>query len=166
LLPLILDPQKVGVGIAGSGGGYARRRTLLADAGAEPVLVPLGDPSALDGLQVLFIAGAAREDSARLAKQARAAGILVNVEDVPELCDFHVPATVRRGDLLLSVSTGGRAPGLAKLIREWIEARFGPDWSYRTDHLAHARSGWRKEGRSPCEVSWRTRDFVAKRHWL
>jgi precorrin-2 dehydrogenase/sirohydrochlorin ferrochelatase len=98
--------------------------------------------------------------------QARPAGILVNVEDVPELCDFHVPATVRRGDLLLSISTGGKAPGLARLIREWLEARFGPQWSYRLDHLGQRRAQWRGDGQSPSEVSRRTREFVEQRHWL
>ena len=52
------------------------------------------------------------EISAALAGRARAQGILVNVEDEPLLCDFHVPATVRRGDLLLTVSSAGRSPGL------------------------------------------------------
>ncbi len=62
--------------------------------------------------------------SARLAQLARDAGVLVNVEDVPDLCDFHVPAAVRRGDLLLTVSTGGRAPGLSRILREWLETPF------------------------------------------
>jgi len=82
---------------------------------------------------------------------AREQGILVNVEDVPELCDFHVPATIRRGDLLLTVSTGGKAPGLAKLIREWLEKKLGLEWSDRLHELAQARARWRGEGARAAE---------------
>ena len=77
-----------------------------------------------------------REPSARLVQLARDAGVPVNVEDVPELCDFHVPATVRRGDLLLTISTGGRAPGLSRILREWLEDRFDEQWTARLDDLA------------------------------
>lgn len=164
MLPLTLDPQKAAIGLAGAGEGWARRYALLAGAGVEPIPIPLSGPVA--SLRLLFIAGASEADSRRLANAARAAGVLVNVEDVPELCDFHVPAIVRRGDLLLSVSTSGKAPGLAKLIRQWLDNRFGPDWSYRTDHLAHRREQWRAEGQSPSDVSLRTRAFVEERQWL
>lgn len=166
MLPLTLDPQRMAIGLSGAGEGWARRHNLLLQAGVAPVAISLDELERIAGLRLLFVAGASPADSRRLAAAARAAGVLVNVEDVPELCDFHVPAIVRRGDLLLSVSTGGKAPGLAKLIREWIEARFGPHWSYRTDHLAHRRAKWRSEGRSHSEVSQRTRDFVEERRWL
>ena len=45
--------------------------------------------------------------AAGMAARCRALGRLVNVEDVKPLCDFHTPSQVRRGDLLLSISTGG-----------------------------------------------------------
>jgi precorrin-2 dehydrogenase/sirohydrochlorin ferrochelatase len=156
----------VAVGLAGSGEGWVRRHDLLQQAGIEPIAITLDGLDRIAGLRLLFVAGANAADSEQLAASARAAGVLVNVEDVPQLCDFHVPATVRRGDLLLSVSTGGKAPGLAKLIREWLDERFGPQWSYRLDHLGHQRSQWRAEGHSPSDVSQRTREFVEERRWL
>jgi precorrin-2 dehydrogenase/sirohydrochlorin ferrochelatase len=164
VLPIVLVPDSAKIGLAGAGDALARRKDWLAQAGIEPVAVSLDARPA--GLRLLFVAGVPLADAERLAGQARAAGILVNVEDVPELCDFHVPATVRRGDLLLSISTGGKAPGLARLIREWLEARFGPQWSYRLDHLGQRRAQWRGDGQSPSEVSRRTREFVEQRHWL
>src|ERR1700743_2446278 len=95
---------------------------MLADAGVTPkILSSDSDTSALKDLKILFIAGLDEVSSERLAKLGRTQGLLVNVEDVPVLCDFHVPAAVRRGDLVLTVSTGGKAPGLARLIREWLE---------------------------------------------
>ena len=79
--------------------------------------------------------------AAPLARAARAAGCLVNVEDVIELCDFHNPAQVRRGDLLLTVSTGGKSPGLAARIRSELARTFGPEWSDRLNRIAAQARG-------------------------
>ncbi len=66
--------------------------------------------------------------------------MLVNVEDVLPLCDFHVPAIVRQGDLLLTASTGGTAPGLARALREHLAESFGPEWRERLADLAQERA--------------------------
>jgi hypothetical protein len=71
-------------------------------------------------LQLLFVAGLDEGEARHLAARARAFGVLVNVEDVLPLCDFHVPAIVRHGDLLLTASTGGAAPGLSRALREHL----------------------------------------------
>jgi|SRR5580692_9643085 precorrin-2 dehydrogenase/sirohydrochlorin ferrochelatase len=161
MLPLILNAS-VKVGLAGAGEGLARRRALLEEAGVAPVAVS----GELPPLQVLFVAGMDRDEAAALAARARALGILVNVEDVPELCDFHVPAIVRRGDLLLTASTGGRAPGLARRLREWLAAHFAPEWDAHLNDLGAARETWRSEGLSPDQVSQHTRAMVEDREWL
>ena len=164
MLPVSLNPEALRVGLAGAGDGLVRRAALLAGAGVRPVAVSLAD--ALPPLNVLFVAGLDRPAARALADEARAAGILVNVEDVPELCDFHVPAIVRRGDLVLTASTGGQAPGLARRLREWLESHFGPEWTGRLADVGAARAGWRADGMPPEEVSRRTRDLVAERGWL
>ena len=64
--------------------------------------------------------------------------MLVNVEDRPALCDFHSVAEVRRGDLLLTVSTGGASPGLAARIRARLAAEYGPEWADRARPAARA----------------------------
>ena len=89
-------------------------------------------------LRALWIAGLPEERAAELAALARAARVLVNVEDRPALCDFHSVAEVRRGDLLLTVSTAGASPGLAARIRARLAARI-----------------WRRNGpiASPCCAS-------------
>ncbi|MBM3497484.1 MAG: bifunctional precorrin-2 dehydrogenase/sirohydrochlorin ferrochelatase [Armatimonadetes bacterium] len=78
-----------------------------------------------------FLVIAATDDAAvnaRLAAAANAAGKLVNAVDQPADCNFFVPASVRRGPVLLTVSTGGGSPALAKRLREKLEAAFGPEY--------------------------------------
>jgi len=164
VLPILLSTEFKNVGLAGAGEGRARRAALLAEAGITPV--PVDDKGALSDLAVLFIAGLDRSASEALAGRARSSGILVNVEDIPELCDFHVPAIVRRGDLVLTASTGGRAPGLARRLREWLEHRFCPEWSSHMEEVSQSRSVWRAEGLSALDVSDRTRALIAEKGWL
>jgi precorrin-2 dehydrogenase len=164
LLPIVVNPETIKVGLAGAGGGLLRRKALLLEAGLSPVTVEI--ETSLAGIQILFIAGLESRNSAVLAQKARQAGILVNVEDQPELCDFHVPAIVRRGDLVLTASTGGRAPGLARRLREWLEEHFGPEWSARTEELGRTRAAWRADGLQPHEVSERSRSLIAEKGWL
>lgn len=164
MLPIALDPQNIRIGLAGAAEGLARRKAALAEGGVVPV--PVGDGASLEGLQLLFVAGLGSSEAAALAAKARAQGILVNVEDVPELCDFHMPAIVRRGDLALTVSTNGRAPGLSRLLREWLGRMFGPEWQGHLNNVASARDKWRAEGLAPDEVSRRTRDLIAREGWL
>ena len=85
-------------------------------------------PECLKGAALAFVATddeAVNEAAARAAKEA---GIWVNVADRPALCDFHVPATVRRGDLLIAVSTSGKSPALAARVRRALEREFGPEY--------------------------------------
>ncbi len=167
MLPVIFHPAKISVGLAGHGDGLARRAALLRDAAVEPRLIPQdATPAMLEGLRLLFVAGLPHDNSTRLATAARQAGIAVNVEDVPELCDFHVPASLRRGDLLFTVSTAGQAPGLSHQLREWLENRFTSDWDSHLDELSHHRKAWRAEGLTPSDVSRKTRDFVTQKGWL
>ena len=164
MLPIMLSPD-VAVGLCGLGAAGDRRAALLRDAGITPRRISdEPEPSALAGIQVLFIAGLSAPRP--LADQARALGIIVNVEDVLELCDFHVPACVRRGDLVLTVATGGRVPGLARLIREWLERQFPGIWSEYLEELAQRRQTWRREGLEPAAMVGRLRCLLTDRGWL
>ena len=164
MLPIAIDPTVLHIGLAGAGEGLARRSATLAEGGVTPIPVAPNGP--LAGLHLLFVTGLERPLASALAARARAASVLVNVEDVPELCDFHVPATVRRGDLALTVSTSGKAPGLSRLLREWLERAIGAEWQDRLERLSQTRAGWRSEGLTPAEVSRRIRDLVVREGWL
>jgi precorrin-2 dehydrogenase/sirohydrochlorin ferrochelatase len=166
LLPILLT-KTTRVGLAGQGDSLGRRASLLVEAGVSPVLLATdAEDDELAGLRLLFVAGVPAAAAGPLAARARSKGVLVNVEDVPELCDFHVPAIVRRGDLVLSVSTGGRVPGLARRLRESLEHQYGPEWSNRLNELSDARESWRAEGLAPQDVSKRTRERIAEKGWL
>jgi precorrin-2 dehydrogenase / sirohydrochlorin ferrochelatase len=112
------------------------------------------------------VAGLPAEETAEIVAHARAVGALVNAEDQPELCDFHVPAVVRRGDLLLTVSTGGKAAGLSQRIRAHLEALFGPAWTHHVRAVVEARARWRAEGRPKNEVARLTQAMVEREGWL
>lgn len=99
-----------------------------------------GGPADLSGA-VLCVAHAA-EPGVRnaVAADARAAGVLVNVmDDVPN-CDFAAPAIVRRGDLVVAVGTGGRAPALASRLRAELGERFGPGWTELVEMVGRVRA--------------------------
>ena len=167
MLPIVLNPVNLKAGLAGQGPARARRAATLAEAGVEAQLFDADVPdSVLASLQVLFVAGLDEGMSRALATRARAHGVLVNVEDVLPLCDFHVPAIVRRGDLLLTVSTGGQVPSLARALREGLAEQFGPEWTARLRDLGQARARWRSEGLSPAEVSQMVRAKAESEGWL
>jgi precorrin-2 dehydrogenase/sirohydrochlorin ferrochelatase len=167
MLPLVLNPVNIKVGLAGRGPERERRTALLAEAGVEARLLPDNvSDEILASLQLLFVAGLPEGAARDLAARARNLGVLVNVEDRLPLCDFHVPAIVRRGDLLLTASTGGQVPGLARALRESLADQFGPEWTERLKELGQARAKWRAEGLSPREVSHHVRELISRMGWL
>jgi precorrin-2 dehydrogenase/sirohydrochlorin ferrochelatase len=85
----------------------------------------------LDGTFLVVVATASSELNELIYHEAQARGVLCNVVDVPEFCNFYYPAVVRRGGLQIAVSTGGQSPSLAQRIRQQLERQFGPgyaDW--------------------------------------
>jgi len=117
------------------------KAAALATAGAEVTVLENGawSPADLDGafICVAHSSDVAERDAIALA--ARDHGVLVNVmDDVPN-CDFAAPAVVRRGDLVLAISTGGRSPALARKLREDLEGRFGVEWAELLEVLQDVR---------------------------
>lgn len=184
MIPLALDPSCLPSILAGHGSLAIRRLAFLRDNGADPLvfghpddgeLAALagkrwhGRPVELSDLQsarLLFVAGLDDETSRALADLARTNRVLVNVEDVVPLCDFHVPSLLRRGDLLMTVSTGGRSPALARMIRRKLESQFSPVWNTRLTEIAQLRDRLRKNGASAPDVSAETEAYVSGKGWL
>lgn len=95
----------------------------------------------LDGA---FLAVAATDDraaNAAVAAEGARRDILVNIADDPQAGNFHTMAVVRRGDLLLGVSTGGASPALTKTIRRELEARYGDEYARLLALLRRLRGG-------------------------
>jgi len=93
----------------------------------------------LEGAFLVIAATDDEEMNARVASEAKERGVLLNVVDDPERCGFIVPATVQRGDLVITVSTSGKSPMLARKIREELERRFGPEYGPYVDFLGRVR---------------------------
>ena len=160
--PVLLELAGRRVVVVGEFAVEAGKVEGLLVAGAEVTVVAKGPAAALDRLEadprvtvhrrgyagpadlagaVLCVASAA-EPGVRdaIAADARAAGVLVNVmDDVPN-CDFAAPAIVRRGDLVIAVGTGGRAPALASRLRAELAERFGPEWTELVDLVGQVRT--------------------------
>lgn len=96
-------------------------------------------PGDLSGFALVFAATHDEELHRRVAAEARAAGVLLNVVDRPALCSFIVPAVISQGDLTLAISTGGASPALAKKIRLTLEQSFGPEYDVALRLLARVR---------------------------
>jgi len=96
-------------------------------------------PSDLDGAFICVASSREAGERDAIARAARERGVLVNVmDDVPN-CDFAAPAVVRRGELVLAISTGGRSPALARKLREELEERLGPEWEGVLEVLTDVR---------------------------
>ena len=145
MLPIHLDAANLPIALIGAGPRAARRLELLRESGATQVVRVAPDGN-LAGYRIVYIADLDEALSREIAAQARAAGALVNVEDMTELCDFHTPAIMRRGDLTVTVATGGRAPGLAGVLAAYLGKLFGTAWSMRLDLLEAKRRTWRAQG--------------------
>ena len=78
----------------------------------------------LDGAFLVIAATDNYQLNKQIYEDCRQLQILCNVVDVPELCDFFVPAVVKRGDLQIAISTDGRCPAYAALLRKKLEKKF------------------------------------------
>ena len=129
------------------GGEVARRKVsgLLAAGARIQVVAPHLHPELLampgieltcrsflpDDLRGAFLVFAATNDrcvNAAVAAAARQQGVLVNIADDPEESDFHLPAILSRGDLLVAVSSGGGSPAFAARLRDQLATKLGPEW--------------------------------------
>ena len=102
-------------------------------------------PGLLEGFFLVFCAADDRRVNLQAARDARELGVLVNAASEPELCDFMVPARIERGDLLITVSTGGKSPALARLLRERLEQEFSEADGVWLEHLAVLREKLKRE---------------------
>lgn len=159
-IPLMLRVQDKLCLVVGGGSVAARKTGILLGYGAtvlivSPELIPslqelakqgrigwLARPYSTEALDGAFLVVAAAGDSIvnrQVAADCERCGVPVNVVDAPELCTFIVPAVVKRGELLIAVSTAGASPALARRIREELEKQFDETYSVLLAALRVAR---------------------------
>lgn len=93
-------------------------------------------------LRGIFLAIAATdrpEVQRQIAEEAAGLPVLLNSADTPDACDFQVPSKLRRGELLITISTGGASPALSRRIREKLEVEFGWEYAVVVTLLARLR---------------------------
>lgn len=171
MIPIMLDPVRLRIGLVGRGELAVRRLAWFAKLGATPEifsdkptaeflavageqLIPrLPDAGDLSALDLIWIADLGPWASAELTAQARAAKVIVNVEDDLPNCDFHTPAVVTRGRLVLAAGTGGASPAVAQAVRVKLEAAFSPSWGDALEDIAAARARLRESGAAMAELA-------------
>src|SRR6478736_6287397 len=100
-------------------------------------------PDDLDGALIAIAATSDTDINIRVFEDAEARAMLVNVVDVPPLCNFILPAIVRTGPLAVAISTAGASPALAKRMKREIGELFGEEYARLAIMLNDAR-GWAK----------------------
>jgi precorrin-2 dehydrogenase / sirohydrochlorin ferrochelatase len=93
----------------------------------------------LDGTFLAVVATASRALNGSIYREAQERGVLCNVVDDPEYCDFYYPAVVRRGDLQIAISTNGQSPSLSQKLRQQLERQFGPGYAQWVAELGETR---------------------------
>ena len=161
--------------VVGAGRIAARKIEALLDAGAEVhVVAPeLGDavrawadagrvtvsertfaPADLDGA---WLATAATPDPAvnqAVFDAGEGRHMWVNAADDPEHCSFTLMSVIRRGDLVITIGTGGRSPALAAHLKQRLGDDVGPEYGTLLDLLSEAREAMRAAGRSSEDADW------------
>ncbi len=189
MFPIVLDLAKIPVLLIGDGPAFEKRHAQLIEYGAtltfpspfqggsqgggylsatsypHPTSLPQGE-GIFDKAQIIMVAGLSREESENIARAAHAAGKLVNVEDMNELCDFYFTANVKRGDLVIAVSTGGASPTLSRRIRDYIAGIFGAEWKERTEEIKKFRASLKLQNKTTAQVLHESEHFLADKGWL
>lgn len=184
MLPLAVDVSAWPVLLVGDGRAALARLDMLDAAGARDLAVFAPAPASaamraragsrlrerlptaeeVAAARLLFLAGLDPAETERLAVIGRAHRVLVNAEDVPPLCDAYALAMVRRGNLVIGVSTEGRSPAVARVLRQWLQSRFGAEWEARLEEAAALRERLRAKGAGAAAITAATAEFLEP--WL
>ncbi len=105
------------------------RLIVLADTNRIAVKKRLYLPTDLDNMFLVISATSDQKLNQQISTDAQERNMLCNIADFPEACNFILPAIVRRGDLVIAISTSGKSPAFAKQLRKEMEKQFGEEYS-------------------------------------
>ena len=135
--PIIVDITGALILVLGEGREADEKSAALEACGAVVDRRTLYEPGTLAGYLLVVAASPDRSRNAEIFAEAGRFGILVNCVDDPPHCRFTFASIVRRGELLIAISTGGACPALAVRLRERLERDLGPEYA---DFLVLTRS--------------------------
>ena len=159
--PINLDIQGRQCLVVGGGRVGARKVETLCRCGAvvtvvspevEPALVQLAAdqivllkqrPYRSSDVEGMFLVIGATDDETlnrQIHADAERHNLLCNIADRPEICNFILPAIVRRGDFMMAISTAGKSPAFAKHIRKRLETQYGPEYGLLLDLMGAIRA--------------------------
>ena len=136
-LPIFLNLKDQPVLVVGEGEAAEAKARLVTRAGGRIV------DGLADAPRLAFVALDEEDAAATIAGELRAAGLLVNVVDRPALCDFTTPAIIDRAPMTIAIGTGGASAGLAKALRQRLEALLPANLGSLAAALAAAREALR-----------------------
>ena len=144
-LPLFHRVSGQRVVVLGDGDAADAKRRLVERAGG----ICCGEPEAHHA-RLAFVAIDDAKTGEAAAIRLRCKGLLVNVTDRPELCDFTVPSILDRDPVIVAVGTGGASAGLAKQLRLRLEGLLPPSLGALASALSDARDALRTRWPGSC----------------
>ena len=109
----------------------------------------------LQGYRLVFAATSDPKVNRAIVTEARRCGVWINAADDPQNCDFILPSVLSRGDLTITVSTGGQSPALARTLREELEMQFSAEYEQLAKLATEVRNELRQRNVTlPFEI-WR-----------
>lgn len=98
------------------------------------------DPRDLNGMDLVIVGTSIEAVKQEVHAAAKSHGVLINVADTPQLCDFYLGSVVKKGDLKIAISTNGKSPTLAKRMREYLEEALPNNLNDTLNNLKGIRS--------------------------
>lgn len=170
--PVNLDIRGRRCLVVGGGRVGARKVKTLVECGAVVTVVSLDVDPGLERLAAekaialkkrayrssdvenMFLVIGATDDETlnrEINADAERNNLLCNIADRPQICNFILPAIVKRGDFVMAISTAGKSPAFAKHIRQRLEKEFGSEYGDLLDLMGAIRSRLLAEAHAPEE---------------
>lgn len=165
--PILIDLRKMKVLVIGGGKIGARKVVNLIDYNTDvTVIAPdftkelllLAEQKRIKiiqktytfgdtvGFDIVFCSTGNREVDVKVYEECKERGILLNVADVPELCNFIIPATIKRGSLTISIGSQGKAPFFVSGLKKNLSKQFGEEYSGILEIASELRAEMMKLG--------------------